>query len=308
MSSSVVLVTGGAGFIGSHVVERLLETGATVRVFDQLSTGYEANLTHVRDQIQFQIGDLRNREQLREAVEGVDSVIHLAAIPSVPLSIEQPTETHSVNYVGTLNLLEAMRAEGVDRIVYASSAAVYSPFRTDPHQESDLPDPSSPYGVDKLAGEFALAAYGRLHGLKSTALRFFNIYGERQDPSSAYSGVISIFAHRIRQDLPITIHGDGSQSRDFVYVRDLARAIVGLIPVHDAPSLMNVGKGSSESLNELVAKLAEILGKQPQVTYGPPRPGDIPHSRCDNRRIRSVGFDTWTSLEVGLLSLVRSLQ
>jgi UDP-glucose 4-epimerase len=308
MASGVILVTGGAGFIGSHVVERLLETGATVRVFDNLSTGYESNLAHVRDQIQFQLGDLRNREQLQEALIGVDSVVHLGAIPSVPLSIEQPIETHSVNYGGTLNLLEAMRIGGVDRIIYASSAAVYSPFRSEPHQESDLPDPTSPYGVDKLAGEFALAAYGRLHGLKTTALRFFNIYGERQDPSSAYSGVISIFAHRIRQDLPITIHGDGSQSRDFVYVRDLARMIVGLIPRHDAPSLMNIGKGSSETLNDLVAQLSDILGKEPKLTYGPPRPGDIPHSRSVNKRIQSVGFDSWTTLEVGLLSLVRSLE
>jgi UDP-glucose 4-epimerase len=300
MSSGVVLVTGGAGFIGSHVVDRLLDNGQRVRVLDNLSTGRQENLSHREGQVEWHIGDICEREDVLRALAEVDSVVHLAALPSVPHSIEHPQATHSVNYGGTLQLLEAMRISGVKRIIYASSAAVYRPFGNQPHREDELPDPSSPYGVDKLAGEFTLAVYARLHGFKSTSLRFFNVYGERQDPASAYSGVITIFVNRIRQGLPITVNGDGNQTRDFVYVKDLASLIVDLLPRTPTDQVLNVGKGQSETLNELIRILGELLGRPADVQYGPNRVGDIRESLADIGRITDLGYGQWTSLEDGL--------
>lgn len=196
----MVLVTGGAGFIGSHVCEELLAKGEKVRVLDNLASGKRSNLEGLN--VEFTEGDIRSDSDLDGAMHDVDAVIHLAAEPSVTKSVEEPIATHEVNYTGTLRVLEAMRRAGVKRIVYASSAAVYTPNSDEPHTEDSAPDPSSPYGMDKLAGEFALRGYGRLHGFQPTALRFFNIYGERQDPASPYSGVISIFARRITEASP----------------------------------------------------------------------------------------------------------
>ncbi|MDX2065972.1 MAG: NAD-dependent epimerase/dehydratase family protein [Fimbriimonadaceae bacterium] len=305
--SELVLVTGGAGFIGSHVCETLTAAGKRVRVLDNLASGKRENLAHL-PQVELVAGSITSDADLAAALEGVAAVVHLAAEPSVAKSMTEPVATHAVNYTGTLQLLEAMRVAGATRIIYASSAATYTPNSAEPHRETDYPDPSSPYGIDKLAGEFALRAYARAHGVVPTALRFFNIYGERQDPSSAYSGVISIFVDRIKAGRGITIFGDGSQRRDFVYVRDLAAIIASLVDRTDAPDLMNVGTGHSVTLRELVATLETIFGVRAQVTYAEPRLGDIHVSRADNSRLRTIWPGAFTPLETGLVRLVASLE
>lgn len=306
--SQLVLVTGGAGFIGSHVVETLLASGYSVRILDNLSSGKLSNLSHLEGPFEFVEGDICDPKSIAGAMAGVAAVVHLAAEPSVAKSVEFPLETHQANYVGTLNVLEAMRVSDVKRIVYASSAATYTANNPEPHLETDMPDPSSPYGLDKLSGEFLLRAYGRLYGLHGTALRFFNIYGERQDPNSAYSGVISIFVNRLKAGQGITIFGDGYQSRDFVYVRDLAAFITSLVPKNEVPDLMNVGTGTSVTLRDLVEELEGILGIRAEVTFGEPRAGDIMVSRANVGRMRSLWDSPMTPLSIGLARLVSSLE
>lgn len=306
-ASNRILVTGGAGFIGSHVCELLLAKGRSVTVLDNFASGKHENLAALSGDLRVVEGSVTDDSALADAMAGADAVIHLAAEPSVAKSVAEPVPTHAVNYTATLQVLEAMRRTGVSRIVYASSAAVYTAQNPEPHREADYPDPSSPYGIDKLAGEFALRAYGRLYGINPTALRFFNIYGERQDPSSAYSGVISIFVNRLQSGQGITVFGDGQQSRDFVYVRDLADLIVNLVDRPDAPDLMNVGTGTSTTLNELIRILGELLGADPEVTYAAPRAGDILVSRADNARVQAFAPREWTPLPRGLENLLRSL-
>jgi UDP-glucose 4-epimerase len=301
-----VLVTGGAGFIGSHVAEMLVSQGASVTVLDNLKTGKIDNLAHLPS-VRFVEGDACDSEVLESCLEGSNAVVHLAAEPSVALSVEQPFETHRANYLATMALMEALRAKPDIRLVYASSAAVYPAQNPEPHQETDLPSPSSPYGLDKLSGEHLLAIYKGLYGIRSTALRFFNIYGERQDPSSAYSGVISIFVDRMLRDVPFTIFGDGEQSRDFVYVRDLARIICALLEHPEPPSLVNVGTGNSVTLNGLVATLESVIGRTAKYSHGEPRAGDIKISRASVGRLRSAVPLEMTPLAVGLARLVASL-
>ncbi|RYG33342.1 NAD-dependent epimerase/dehydratase family protein [bacterium] len=298
----MVLVTGGAGFIGSHVCEALLAQEERVRVLDNLASGKRSNLEGL--DVELIEGDIRSESDLDGALVGVDAVVHLAAEPSVAKSVEDPVSTHEINYTGTLKVLEAMRRANVSRIVYASSAAIYTPNSEEPHTEVSAPDPTSPYGMDKLAGEFALRAYGRLHGFKPTSLRFFNIYGERQDPASPYSGVISIFARRIADEAPLRVFGDGMQSRDFVYVKDLAALIARLVRDEEAPGLMNVGKGQSATLMDLVAALEKATGKKASVEHAAPRAGDIRVSRAGVDRLQAYGATVWTPLEDGLARLV----
>lgn len=298
----MVLVTGGAGFIGSHVCEALLAQGECVRVLDNFASGHRSNLEGL--DVESMEGDVRSDTDLDRAMQGADAVIHLAAEPSVAKSIEDPIGTHETNYMGTLRVLEAMRQAGAKRIVYASSAAVYTPNSDEPHTEDSSPDPTSPYGMDKLAGEFALRGYGRLHGFQPTVLRFFNIYGERQDPSSPYSGVISIFARRIADGQPLLIFGDGLQSRDFVYVKDLASLIVRLLRDTEAPGLMNVGKGQSATLLDLISALEKATGKKAIVKHAEARSGDIRVSRAGVERLHTYGATQWTPLEEGLAKLV----
>ncbi len=306
--SSLVLVTGGAGFIGSHVVETLLASGHSVRILDNLSSGKLSNLSHLSGPFEVVEGDICDPKAIANVMSDVSAVVHLAAEPSVAKSVEFPLETHQANYVGTLNVLEAMRAANVKRVVYASSAATYTANNPEPHQETDMPDPSSPYGLDKLSGEFLLRAYGRLYGIRGTSLRFFNIYGERQDPNSAYSGVISIFVNRLKAGQGITIFGDGYQLRDFVYVRDLAAFITSLVPQSEVPDLMNVGTGVSVTLRDLVGELESILGTSAAVTFAEPRAGDIMISRANVSRMRSLWDSPMTPLSIGLTRLVSSLE
>jgi len=298
-----VLVTGGAGFIGSHVCEALLTAGHRVVALDNFDSGFHTNLDHLPE-VQIVESDVRDAASMASAVEGMDAVVHLAAEPSVPKSVAHPAETHRANYVGTLNVLEAMRTHGVGRLIYASSAAVYSPDSDQPHREDELPDPTSPYGVDKLAGEYLIRGYERMYGIRGTSLRFFNIYGERQDPRSAYSGVISVFMDRAAQGEPVVIHGDGLQSRDFVYVRDLAAIIAKLVDSDrtDYP-IMNLATGRSTTLIELLNTVEAVSGRTIDREFGPARVGDIRISLADNRRITHCVPGDWTPLSIGLHKL-----
>jgi UDP-glucose 4-epimerase len=304
-----VLVTGGAGFIGSHLVERLLAAGDTVCVVDDLSTGKRENLVQHRN-LDFIEGDIRDLGLIHGCAGGIDTIVHLAAVASVQASMDDPVHTHQVNFDGTLNLLEASRRHGVKRFIYASSAAVYGDVAAIPVSEQAALRPLSPYATDKLSGEYYLSHYHRSYGLPATAFRFFNIYGPRQDPSSPYSGVISIFLESLIRNKPVTVFGDGNQTRDFVFVSDLAdllgRATHGTDGVG---GVFNVGTGKRHSLLHLLAILEELAGKKIERRHEPARPGDIQHSCADVTRLRNIfGGAPATTFEQGLKKLLQSLQ
>lgn len=287
MRDTPILITGGAGFIGSHLVVALLDRGHAVRVLDNLSTGRLANLPAAHPRLKLLIGDVADADQVAEAVRGCKAVAHLAAVASVQASVDDPLGTHRSNFVGTLNVCEAMRAYAVRRAVFASSAAVYGQSGEGRAIAEDTPlCPLTPYAIDKLASEQLFDFYRRQHGLEPAVFRFFNIFGPRQDPSSPYSGVISIFAERARKGLPISIFGDGEQTRDFVYVADLVAILVQALEAeHVCADAVNVGLNRSTSLNQLLAVIGDVLGGLPPVSHAEPRAGDIRHSLADNRRL-----------------------
>ncbi len=301
-----LLVTGGAGFIGSHVVERLIADGDAVRVLDNLSTGKRANLPPTG--IEFVQGDIRDRAVVDGALRSVDAIVHLAAVASVQASVDDPVGTHATNLVGTLHLLEAARAQGVRRLVYASSAAVYGDTASVPVSETSTLAPLSPYAADKLAGEHYLAFYGNKFGIRGTAFRFFNIYGPRQDPSSPYSGVISIFVECLCAGAPVTVFGDGRQTRDFVYVGDLAQIVVRAVRNESTfGRVLNVGRGVECSLLDLLETLQRLTGRTIARRHEPARVGDIVRSCADIARLRSaLGAVPTTPLDDGLVQLLRS--
>lgn len=303
-----VLVTGGAGFIGSHVVERLLKAGKSVRVLDNLSTGKRENLDSGHRDLEVVIGDIADRAVVERCAAGCDGIIHLAAVASVQASVETPVATHQSNFDGTLNLLEAARHHGVRRFLYASSAAVYGDAAERPVQEDARLNPLSPYAADKLAGEHYLGFYVRRHRLNATVFRFFNIYGPRQDPSSPYSGVISIFSKCARAGEPVTIFGDGEQTRDFVFVADLVEVLLQSLARDDlAGEVMNVGRGAECSLLELLAELERLNGRKLERRHAPARSGDIRFSRADVGRLRArVGYIPRTTLGEGLERLLKA--
>jgi len=301
-----VLVTGGAGFIGSHVNERLLAAGHAVHVLDNLSTGRKENLSK-HAALQFTEGDIRDAASVNRVVTGCDTIVHLAAVASVQASVDDPQGTHASNFDGTLNLLEAARRVGVKRFLYASSAAVYGDKARPPVSEEVALDPLTPYAADKLAGEYYLGFYYRKFGLQTTAFRFFNIYGPRQDPSSPYSGVISIFVDRLRSRAPVTIFGDGLQTRDFVYVSDLADLLVRAI---DVPAtfgkVMNIGRGVECSLLELLDTLEQLSGLKIERRHEAARMGDILRSCADTARLKALmGGVPKTTMKDGLAELLR---
>jgi UDP-glucose 4-epimerase len=302
VTPDAVLVTGGAGFIGSHVVEALLARGHRVVVLDDLSTGRTENLP-TDPRVRLVVGDVADPERLAEALDGCRRVVHLAAIASVQHSIDDPIGSHRVNYEATLRLLEAARRAGVARIVYASSAAVYGDAQQPPVDELGALDPQTPYAIDKLAGEHALAFYRRVHGLEGVAVRFFNVYGPRQRDDSPYSGVISLFQRRIRRGEPATVFGDGEQTRDFVFVADVAHAVVELLLRPEAPqaAVMNVGSGRATSVLALMDAVESALGARLDRRFADPRAGEVRHSRASVERLRAaLGWIPATSLEAGL--------
>jgi UDP-glucose 4-epimerase len=303
-----VLVTGGAGFIGSHLAERLLSAGDQVRILDNLSTGKRENLPRV-SAIEFIEGDIRDAQVVNRCAEGMDAVVHLAAVASVQASIDDPVTTHQSNFDGTLNLLEAARRKGIKRFLYAGSAAVYGDTVEIPVSEEVTPKPLSPYAVDKLAGEYYLLYYFSKYKLATTAFRFFNVYGPRQDPSSPYSGVISIFVDRLFRKQPVTIFGDGRQTRDFVYVADLVDLLTtALRDTRGAGGVFNVGTGKSHSLLELLGHLEKLSGNKIEKRHEKARLGDIQHSCADVTRLRNTfGGAPATPFEHGLKKLLESL-
>jgi UDP-glucose 4-epimerase len=302
-------VTGGAGFIGSHLVERLAAQGHAVRAFDNLTTGKRENLAHV-PAAELVVGDVRDAAALERAMQGCDVAFHQAAIVSVPYSIEHPHESLDVNLRGTLNVLEAAKHTKVQRVVMASSAAVYGEEPTLPKRETMLPLPISPYGLEKLASEHYLSMWSKLFGVETVALRYFNVFGPRQDPSSPYSGVISIFVDRMLRGQPITIFGDGEQFRDFVYVANVVDAnLLAATTVGVSGRAFNVGCGVETSLNELARVLGRITGRDAAPKHGEPRAGDIRESLADIAAAQgALGYAPKVGLEEGLRALVDSVR
>jgi len=286
MADLPILVTGGAGFIGSNLIDALVERGYPVRVLDNLSTGKRGNLPD-DGSVELIVGDVADAQAMRRAVQGCRAVVHLAAVASVQASVDDPVGTHQSNLVGTLNLCEAMREQGVRRVVFASSAAIYGNNGEGSPISEDTPKaPLTPYAADKLASEHYLDFYRRQHKLEPVVFRFFNIYGPRQDPSSPYSGVISIFTERAQKGLPIAVFGDGEQTRDFLYVADLVEVLVQALEAPEAvEGAVNVGLNQATSLNQLLAAIGDVLGVLPVVRYQAARPGDIRHSRANNTRL-----------------------
>jgi UDP-glucose 4-epimerase len=299
---SAVLVTGGAGFIGSHLVDRLVAEGHSVRVIDDLSSGREANLDESRHAIRFERGDLRDAATLDALLPDVEVVFHQAAVPSVPRSLAEPERTHSVNATGTLLLLERARQHGVRRIVMASSSSIYGNTKELPKVETMPPRPRSPYALQKYTAETYATLYAEHFGLETVALRYFNVFGPRQDPASEYAAVIPRFVLAFLRGEPVRVHGDGEQTRDFTFVSDVVEANLRASQAADASGrVMNVGGGSQHSLNQLIEMIREHTGGASAVEYGDARPGDVRASLADLGRLRELtGFKPRVSLLEGL--------
>jgi nucleoside-diphosphate-sugar epimerase len=296
------LVTGGAGFIGSHLAEELCRRGESVRVLDNLSTGSQANLAGLNGPLAFYRRDIRDLEGMRPVFEGVDYVIHEAALPSVPRSIADPLTSHAVNLDGTLNVLVAARDASVRRVVFAATSAAYGDSLQLPCSESQEPRPLSPYALAKVAGEQYCGLFGRLYGLETVALRYFNVFGPRQDPDSPYSGVLSKFLAAYLRGAPPTIFGDGEQSRDFIYVANVVDATLRACTAPGASGhVINIGTGNRVTLNHTIQVLDALFGRKTQPRYAPPRPGDVLHSQADiSLARRLLGYQPQVGFEEGL--------
>ena len=302
-----VLIVGGAGFIGSHTADILMEQGVKVRVLDNLSSGHRTNLPDSHPLMEFVEGDMRNAETVKNVMQGVSHVVHLAAQVSVVASLEDPEFSAQQNIIGYLNVLDAAKNAGVKRMVYASSAAIYGEPPSLPLDEEMAVKQLSPYGLEKQVNEEYADLYYRLHGFSALGMRFFNVYGPRQDPKSPYAGVIALFMDRIKDNLPLTINGDGEHTRDFIYVRDVARTNVAALGV-DVQGACNVATGEKTSLNDLVNVLSEITANTADVTYGPEREGDIVHSLANPAKMnKQVGVVAEIDLKKGLTKLLESV-
>jgi nucleoside-diphosphate-sugar epimerase len=301
--TGITLVTGGAGFIGSHIASALSASGAHVRVLDDLSTGHRENLDEIGGDIDFIQGSVADERVLANALEGVELVFHEAAIPSVPRSVESPRESHIASVDGTFSLLLAAREKGVRRIVYAASSSAYGDQPTLPKSEEMRPDPLSPYAVAKLVGEYYCQVFTRVYGLESVSLRYFNVFGPRQDPGSQYSGVVSRFISSLLSGERPVIYGDGEQSRDFTYIDNVVAANLNAATSTGAPGkIINVANGERVTLNQLLAELKELTGKQDVTAeYLEPRVGDVRHSLADISLAREfLGYESKVDLREGL--------
>ena len=306
-----VLITGGAGFIGSHTADVLLAQGIAVRVFDNFSNGKHANLDAAAladGRLTLVKGDVRDSQAVDAAVVGIDAVLHLAAQVSVPRSVADPVESSTHNIAGFLNVLDAVRRNNVKRMVYASSAAVYGVPEALPLTEANTAKPLSPYGLEKFINDQYAALYFELYGVSSVGMRYFNVYGPRQDPESPYAGVISKFADGLEGAKPLRVFGDGLQTRDFIYVGDVARANALALQA-GVTGVLNVGTGSSVTLLALIDAMKEAFGKSAVVQHMPPATGDIAHSATNPARLQqTLGWQITTPFVQGLRALAESLR
>ena len=304
-----VVVTGGAGFIGSHLADELVRQGYQVIVLDDLSTGKKENIEGLlassrAGSVRFIKDNITNLPMLRRLFSGVDYVLHLAAIASVPGSIQDPLFSHGVNLTGTLNVLLAAKENRVKKVICASSAAVYGDTATLPHSEDMIPNPQSPYAVNKLAMEYYCEVFQKVYDLKTVCLRFFNVYGPRQDPNSQYAAVIPKFISIILAGKVPVIFGDGKQTRDFVFIKDAVEAFI-TAAVSGATGVFNIGTGDAVTIDELTALIIKVTGKDMIPVYREARPGDIKHSLADISRARAFGYRPKYSLEEGLKETIR---
>ena len=308
--ASRYLVTGGAGFIGSHIVKRLVAEGAHVRVVDNLSTGQMRRLDTVRSAIDFIEADLADATTTRKAVGGIDYVLHQAAVPSVQRSVADPVTTNRANVTGTINLLDACRNAQVRRFVFAASSSAYGDTEVLPKREDMESNPLSPYALQKFVGERYCRLYYELYGFETLSLRYFNVFGPEQDPHSEYSAVVPKFISRLLANQPITIYGDGEQSRDFTYIENVVEAnLLALKAPNAAGTLCNIGCGERITLNRLVSLLEQQLGVSAQVIFAPPKAGDVRHSLADIERARAIlRYRPKITVEEGLRRTVEAMK
>lgn len=293
-----ILITGGSGFIGSHIVEHYQDIADEIRVLDNLRTGYRRNLDGLKHV--FIEGSVTDRDAVAKAVEGVDYVFHLAALVSVPESMAKPGECVDINVHGLLHVLEASAAAGVKKLVFASSAAIYGDNPAVPKLESMLPEPKSPYAITKLDGEYYLDLFHRERGLETAAIRFFNVFGPRQDPKGAYAAAVPIFIEKALKGGDITVHGDGEQTRDFIYVKDIVGALSFAVETPGVTGVFNAGYGGQITINELAGKIIASAGSASRVLHGPERAGDVKHSRSSAGKLRAAGWQPEHSLDDAL--------
>jgi UDP-glucose 4-epimerase len=293
-----ILVTGGSGFIGSHIVEHYQDKAEEIRVLDNLRTGYRKNLEGLK--CSFIEGSVTDRETVTRAVDGVDYIFHMAALVSVPESMAKPAECVDINVHGLLNVLEAAAAAGVKKLVFASSAAIYGDNPSVPKLETMLPEPKSPYAITKLDGEFYLDLFNRERGLETAAIRFFNVFGPRQDPKGAYAAAVPIFIEKALKGEDITVHGDGEQTRDFIYVKDIVGALSFAAETPGVTGVFNAGYGGQMTINDLANMIIAASGSNAKVLHGPERPGDVKHSRSSAAKLLGAGWQPKHSLDEAL--------
>jgi len=304
------LVTGGAGFIGSNIVKTLLEKGESVRVVDDLSTGKRINIEPFLSKIDFVQASLTDYDICLKTVESMDYILHQAAIPSVPRSVENPIRSNDANVTATVNLLTAAKNKKIKRLVYAASSSVYGDIKISPKVETLKPQPRSPYAVSKLAGEYYCRAFFECYGLETVSLRYFNVFGPNQDPTSQYSAVIPRFITCILRDEQPPVYGDGAQSRDFTYVENNVRAnLLACTAPQAAGEMMNIACGDSTSLLDLIRLINEILGKNVKPLFHPPRSGDVKHSLADIAKAKEIlGYETVVPFNEGLKRTIQWYQ
>lgn len=296
------LVTGGAGFIGSHLAEELVKRGENVRVIDNFFSGKAENMASFINDVEFYEGDIRDEELLKKIMPGVDYVLHHAAVASVPRSVENPEESTEVNVMGTLNVLRRAAENKVKRLVYAGSSSAYGNSDTEKKSELEAPDPISPYAVTKLAGEYYCRSFAYIYGLETVVLRYFNVFGERQDPKSLYSAVIPLFCAAAKEGRPATIYGTGRQTRDFTYVKNNVEAnLLAAKTPGISGEVINIACGRTVDLIELHSAINRIMGKDLPPVMAPPRVGDVMHSSADITKAKKLlGYEPKFSFEEGL--------